>query len=127
MRDAFKKCMNYQIVEPFAVGVISVLALEFIIYPGLTIASTVLNLISGSLLIGLIIFIVSYVKLRYFDKKENEEVETPESGETELDYVNPEELKPKKKRNPKQTFDGVDETKPFVKTKMNAKPKKNSK
>jgi hypothetical protein len=39
-----------------------------------------------------------------------------EPGETELDYINPEELQPKKKkRNPKQ-FDGVKSDEPFVKT-----------
>ncbi len=38
-----------------------------------------------------------------------------EPGETELDYVNPDELKPKKKSNPKQ-FDGVDNPVKFVKT-----------
>ncbi len=38
-----------------------------------------------------------------------------EPGETELDYINPNDLKPKKKRNPKQ-FDGIQSDKPFVKT-----------
>lgn len=38
-----------------------------------------------------------------------------ESGETEYDYINPEELKLKKKKNPKQ-FDGVDSPDKFVKT-----------
>ncbi len=44
-----------------------------------------------------------------------------EPGETELDYINPDELKPKKKRNPKQ-FDGVKTDEPFVKTRKKNKP-----
>jgi hypothetical protein len=45
-----------------------------------------------------------------------------ESGETELDYINPEELKPKKKKNPKQ-FDGVKTEESFVKTRKKTKTK----
>lgn len=46
-----------------------------------------------------------------------------EPGETELDYINPEELQPKKKKNIKQ-FDGVKSNEPFVKTRKKSVTKK---
>ena len=58
----------------------------------------------------------------FFYLKDSDLLSEPiiEPGETELDYINPEELKPKRKRNPKQ-FDGVKSDEQFVKTRKKKK------
>lgn len=122
MKEVFKKCMNAQIVEPFLVGIFSMLILEFVVYPGLTIPNTIFNLLSGAIGVGLIIFIVNYVRLRYLvkDNLYSESCDTEvESGETELDYINPEEIKPTSKKVVKKK-DSITQTKP----KMSAKKPK---
>ena len=70
MKEAFKQAFSWETLKPFVFGMGSVLLLEFIIFPGLTIANTFINLISGTLLIGLIIFTMSYIF--GFGKKKNE-------------------------------------------------------
>jgi hypothetical protein len=62
MKESFKSAFSRQTLEPFAIGVGSVLFLEFLIFPGLTIANTLINLISAVGLIGLIIFTITYLK-----------------------------------------------------------------
>ena len=110
MKEIFKKAFSIKSLEPFIVGIGVILLLEFAIFPALTIANTFLNLLGGGLGVGVAIFLYQYVK----KKVGNDPDELPE-GETELDYVNPEELKPKKKRNPKQ-FPEIKSEEPFVKT-----------
>jgi hypothetical protein len=61
MKEVFKQAFSWEILKPFTFGFGSVLLLEFIIFPGLTIANTIINLISGTLLIGLIIFTANYI------------------------------------------------------------------
>ncbi len=111
MKEIFKKTFSAKSLEPFIVGIGVILLLEFAIFPALTIANTFLNLLGGGLGVGVAIFLYQYVKKKIFETPTDE---LPD-GETELDYVNPEELKPKKKRNPKQ-FPEVKSEEPFVKT-----------
>jgi hypothetical protein len=66
MKEIFKNAFSRQTLEPFAVGVGSVLFLEFLIFPGLSVANTLLNLISAVGLIGLIIFVVTYLKNKLY-------------------------------------------------------------
>lgn len=121
MKNVFRKCVNAQIVEPFLVGVVTMLVLEFIIYPGLTMKNTVLNMVAGSFGIGIIIFIINYVRLRYFvkDKSEDTVCETIiSSGETELDYISVEEIDIIKKKTRKKKEAHIQD-----KPKMNTKKK----
>jgi hypothetical protein len=114
MKEIFKKAFSVKSLEPFVVGISVILLLEFAIFPALTIANTFFNLLGGGLGVGLIIFLYEYVKKKIHNVVPDE---LPE-GETELDYVNPEELKPKRKRNPKQ-FSEVKSEGPFIKTRKN--------
>lgn len=61
MKETFKYAFSWETLKPFVFGMGSVLLLEFIIFPGLTIANTFINLISITLLIGLIIFTATYI------------------------------------------------------------------
>ncbi len=65
MKEIFKKSFSWQTLQPFVIGMGSVLLLEFIIFPGLTIANTFINLLSGTLLLGLIIFTITYLRSKF--------------------------------------------------------------
>jgi hypothetical protein len=82
------------------------LILEFVIYPGLTQANTVANILAG---VGLLLLIVWGGLALYTYVKGNE--------------VTKEIIEPKKKSNPKQ-FDGVKSEEPFVKTRKKSTTKK---
>jgi hypothetical protein len=82
------------------------LILEFVIYPGLTQANTVANILAG---VGLLLLIVWGGLALYTYVKGNE--------------VTKEIIEPKKKSNPKQ-FDGVKSDEPFVKTRKKSTTKK---
>lgn len=82
------------------------LILEFVIYPGLTHANTVANILAG---VGLLLLIVWGGLALYTYVKGNE--------------VTKEIIEPKKKSNPKQ-FDGVKSDEPFVKTRKKSTTKK---
>jgi hypothetical protein len=111
MKELFKKVFSQKTSSPIFVGFGTFATLTFIVFPGLTAANTILNIISGILGLFTIIFVYYYINMdKFVDKFIN-----IESGETEIDYINPEELKPKKKRNPKQ-FDGVKSEEPFIKS-----------
>jgi hypothetical protein len=117
MKELFKKVFSKKTATPIFVGFGAFAIMTFIVFPGLTAANTILNIFSGLIGLFTLIFIYYYINM---DKFVGEYINI-EPGETELDYINPEELQPKKKRNPKQ-FDGVENDKPFVKTRN--KPKK---
>jgi hypothetical protein len=82
--------------EPLATLIVSILLFQFLFFPGLTIASTIINLIT---ILGIIIWLVSVISLfngrfsNYFISK----VVNIEPGETELDYIPEEEIKKTKK------------------------------
>jgi hypothetical protein len=116
MKELFKKVFSQKTSSPIFVGFGTFAILTFIVFPGLTVANTILNIISGILGLFTIIFVYYYINMdKFVDKYINIEL-----GETELDYINPEELQPKKKRNPKQ-FDGVKSDEQFVKTRKKKK------
>ena len=88
MKEIFKQSFSKETLEPFLIGVGTILLLEFIIFPGLTIANTFLNLLSATLAIGLIIFTITYLKskIKLWDftkvtKNESEEIKKNESNE----------------------------------------------
>lgn len=65
MKEIFKKSFSRETLEPFLLGVGTILLLEFLIFPGLTIANTFINLLSAGTLIGLIIFTITYLKTKF--------------------------------------------------------------
>ena len=82
MKEIFKKSFSWETLKPFVIGMGSILLLEFIIFPGLTIANTFINLISGTLLFGLIIFTVTYLK-DVFKKTPKMDTKPKEENKTE--------------------------------------------
>ncbi len=111
MKDLFKKVFSKKTVTPIFVTFGSFAIVTFIVFPGLTASNTIINILSGIIGLFTLAFIHYYINLDLFVNK----IFHIEPGETELDYVNPDDLKQKKKKNPKQ-FDGVQSDKPFVKT-----------
>ena len=111
MKELFKKVFNKKTSTPIFVGFGAFAIFTFIVFPGLTAANTIINILSGIIGLFSLLFIFYYIKADEFLHS----ITNIEPGETELDYVNPNDLKPKKKKNPKQ-FDGVLSDKPFVKT-----------
>jgi hypothetical protein len=117
MKDTFKKVFSKKTSSPIFVGFGTFAIFTFIVFPGLTASSTILNILSGILGLFSLMFVYYYINMdKFVDGLMN-----IEPGETELDYINPDELKPKKKRNSKQ-FDGVKTDEPFVKTRKKNKP-----
>ena len=111
------------------------LILEFVIYPGLTQANTIANILAGVGLLLLVIWgglayysYVTSVNDDIFHKEELKEAElTKQKLESELgpviDKMAKEVLTKPKKKNPKQ-FDGVISEEPFVKTRKKSTTKK---
>jgi hypothetical protein len=93
MKEVFKKAFSLKAMEPFLVGISIILLLEYVVYPGLTVANTVFNLLAGGLAVGILLFLYYYLRIKTPVCKKSEEIE---AGETELDYVPIKEVKKKK-------------------------------
>jgi hypothetical protein len=102
MKESLNKLLDNKFLEPIIFVVITSLLLEFAIFPGLTVANTFINIITGIFSILLIFFSYFYISTFKIWRKEVEEVIEP--GETEFDYVPKEEIKKKKvyKKKPEQ-------------------------
>jgi uncharacterized membrane protein YqgA involved in biofilm formation len=86
MKEVFKKVFSKEIMKPTIMAIISILVLEFIIFPGLTIDNTILNILSGITGVILGIIVLTYVdgKIKNrFEKKEDKL--NQESGKTKED------------------------------------------
>ena len=116
MKELFKRVFSKKTATQIFVGFGAFAIMTFIVFPGLTAANTILNIFSGLIGLFTLIFIYYYINM---DKFVGEYINI-EPGETELDYINPEELKPKRKRNSKQ-FPEVKSEEPFVKTRKKKK------
>jgi hypothetical protein len=114
MKKALNKLFKKTNVEMILVALGVVLSIQFLIFPGLTAPNTLMNIGAGLGALVLALF------LYYYLLPSEEPIEEVHQGETELDYINPEELKPKKKRNPKQ-FPEVKSEETFVKTRKKKK------
>jgi Na+(H+)/acetate symporter ActP len=117
IKQTLKKTFNTDILAVvgvvFGIGII----FQFIVFPGLTEADTLLNILA--LLVGIfsLLFAFHFVQWKkLFDFLSQEEIKP---GETELDYLPKKEII-KKKRNPKQ-FSEVKSEEPFVKTRKKTK------
>lgn len=115
MKEIIKKVFSKKVTTPVFVifGFFGIL--NFIVFPGLTTADTGSNIVSALLAVVTLAFLFYYI-----DSFKLMEPPKVEPGETELDYINPEELKPKRKRNSKQ-FPEVKSEEPFVKTRKKKK------
>ena len=72
MKETFKKVFNRAVLEPIIIFIVSMLVLEFLIYPGLSIDNTLLNILAGTLGVFLALVILAYAdgKIRdIFEKK----------------------------------------------------------
>lgn len=120
MKETLKKTFNTNVLT--VVGIVFGIGLifQFIVFPGLTEADTILNILA--LLVGFfsLLFAFHFVQWKKLFDFLSEDEQPILPGETELDYINPEELKPKKKRNPKQ-FPEVNSEETFVKTRKKKK------
>ena len=73
MKETFKKVFNRAVLEPIIIFIVSMLVLEFLVYPGLSIDNTLLNILAGALGIFLALVVLAYAdgKIRdVFEKKE---------------------------------------------------------
>jgi hypothetical protein len=103
--------------------------LQWVIFPGLTTANSLINMLSVLIFIAMFLFDLNYVKETFFTKSETmSDEQIKQKLESELGPVIDEMAKevlakPKKKSNPKQ-FDGVKNDEPFVKTRSKPKTEK---
>jgi hypothetical protein len=108
MKEALKKVFDKRVLAVAGVLIIFVLVFEYVVFPGLTVADTYINVLS--FIVGLISISFIYHYIQWEDLIDfivgKKEVVPP--GETELDYLPKEEVvkkKPTRKRstNKKQT------------------------
>ena len=99
MKELFKKVFDKKIATPIFVGCGTFAIFTFIVFPGLTQADTILNILAALVGIFTLVFVFYYLKV-------DEVYESViEPGETELDYIPKEEVIKKKrtiKKNPSQ-------------------------
>jgi hypothetical protein len=103
MKKIFTDLLKSTILQSFFVLVGVAVFFQFIIFPGLTVANTLYNIVSGIFAVFILLFVMFYVKATFLDAPFKEhplfEPEPDKDPETELDYY-PEIVfaKPKKKR-----------------------------
>lgn len=119
MKDLLKKVFNEKTSSPIFVGFGTFAIFTFVVFPGLTASNTILNILSALLGLFSLIFIFYYLR---FDKVYDSLTQV-EPGETELDYINPEELKPKKKTTKKKVTKSEFPLPPHHTTKKTTTPK----
>ena len=97
MKELFEKTFNNKNVKTILIGLTVFLIFTFIVFPGLTVADTILNIISALIGIFTLVFLFYYID---GDKFFN--TPTIEPGETELDYIPKEEIVKKKSTKKKK-------------------------
>lgn len=115
MKETLKKTFNVSVLLIVGVVLGIILTFEFIVFPGLTAADTIQNILA--LLVGgfTILFAFNFIQWKKLLEFLSDQHETIPPGETEYDYIPKEEVI-KKKRNSKQ-FSEIKSEEPFVKTK----------
>jgi hypothetical protein len=96
MKEILKKVFDKKISLPIIIGSGTFAIFTFVVFPGLTAANTLVNILSGLLGLFTFVFIFYYLGLDNTYPSPVDETIT-EPGETELDYLTKEEIKPKKK------------------------------
>ena len=97
----FTEIIKSKFIKSFLVGFFFVVLYHFVVFPGLTIANTMMNVLSFITGVFGLVFLFFYIRFVYF-KNESFELFTPDpkkEPETELDF-NP-DLIPRKERKPK--------------------------
>jgi len=124
-----KKLFNDKRWKPILVLLGNMVMLQWVIFPGLTTANSLINMLSVLIFIAMFLFDLNYVKETFFTKSETmSDEQIKQKLESELGPVIDEMAKevlakPKKKSNPKQ-MDGVESDEPFVKTRSKPKTEK---
>ena len=124
-----KKLFNDKRWKPILVLLGNMVMLQWVIFPGLTAANSLINMLSVLIFIAMFLFDLNYVKETFFTKSETmSDEQIKQKLESELGPVIDEMAKevlakPKKKSNPKQ-MDGVESDEPFVKTRSKPKTEK---
>lgn len=115
MKETLKKTFNLQVL--LVVGVILgiILIFEFLVFPGLTVADTTLNIISLLLGVFSILFAFHFIQWKKLFELLSDEEEPIKPGETELDYIPQDEIVKKKRTIKKKTEQHI--VHPKVKTK----------
>jgi hypothetical protein len=75
MKKILNKLFTRKIIEPILMVVVSFLILEFLIFPGLTIENTFINIISGifGIILGLVFLTYADNIIKdYFEKKDDD-------------------------------------------------------
>jgi len=75
MKEIVNKLKNDSRWQPVLVFLGNLIILEFIIFPGLTVSSTFVNMLCVLIFIALFLFDLNYVKEKYFTKSEEEKEE----------------------------------------------------
>lgn len=90
MKEVLEKAFNRKTLEPFLIGVGTILLLEYIIFPGLTLANSFINLLCAGISIALIIFIITYLKIKLWDftKTESENNKNENNKENKNESTN---------------------------------------
>lgn len=93
MKETLNKVFGSKFIKSLTVLVVSALVFDFLIFPGLTTANTIINIASVLLMLINMVFLFYFFKLDsiFFNEIEVE----VDPGETELDYIPPTETKVK--------------------------------
>lgn len=108
MKEALKKVFDKSVLAVIGVLILFVLIFEFIVFPGLTVADTYINILSFIIGLVSILFIYHYIQWRDLLDFITGEKEVVPPGETELDYLPKEEVikkKPTRKKSIKKKTD----------------------
>lgn len=76
MKEILKNSFSFKTLEPFILGIGSVLLMELLIFPGLSVANTFINFISAVGLVGFLIFIIKYLKFKLWDSTDTDGIES---------------------------------------------------
>ena len=99
MKELFKKLFSKKTSTPVFVGFGVFAIFTFIVFPGLTVANTFLNIVASLVGIFTLTFIFYYIDGDKFFSTVSNEIEP---GETELDYLPKEEVVKKKRATKKK-------------------------
>ena len=98
MKQLLEKAFNKKVSSPIFVGFGTFAIFTFIVFPGLTLSNTILNVLSALIGLFTLVFLFYYIG----GEKIVESVKDIEPGETEFDYIPKEEIERIKKKTTKK-------------------------
>lgn len=99
MKEIFKKVFCEKTITPIVIGLLTFLMFTFVVFPFLTVANTLLNILGAVVGTLTLTFLFYYVDSKLLTTPSA----SVESGETELDYIPKEEVKKKRVYKKKST------------------------